>query len=134
MEILFFYLIEDSASVLSNLSLVWWFLGVLVTAALAVLGLMAKNRKEIYSTQKEVSAANKQLVNTRDVELADCREDLEETKKNCERVSSEYKTVVGLKIEELLKFWERKEEREAHWENVEAENRRLKRRLEGKSD
>ncbi len=51
MEILLLLFAEDAAYSLPNLSVVWSVLGVMVLGALAILGLMAKNKQEIHLTE-----------------------------------------------------------------------------------
>jgi hypothetical protein len=131
---LIFILAEEAAKPADklpfDLNYVWGLLGILILAICAGLIVMSKTREEVQITEGKRADANEKLVKTRDVELSDCQKDLVECQKDLERLKLEYKTVVGIKIEELVKHWNNKIEFEARFENVENENRKLLRRLE----
>lgn len=114
----------------TGINAVWGALGILILVAFAILILLAKGKTEVQETNKQRADASDSLVKVRNTQLADAQKEKAVLSEELEDVTAELRTVTAIKIDELFKFWSDKEAKEAHWANVETENRVLHKRLE----
>lgn len=111
--------IKDFGGLLAFLSLV----------IISVVYLFSAKRKETHQAQKERADASEELLGTRDRQLNDCKAMCEECRDELEQTTGELRTVVSIKIEELISFWQEKEEIELENDTLRDQVRRLEKRL-----
>lgn len=111
-------------------------IGILLAVGLGALLLLSKKRQQTDEINEKRATASDALVKVRDTRIIDLekeldrhKDELNSHKEELEDVTSEYRTLMGIKLDELFKFWATKQDREAHWANVEDENIILRKRL-----
>lgn len=113
----------------TGVNALWAMMVILITGAISILILLAKRKDMTQDLLTKRADASDALTKTRDQQLADCMKAKGLVEDELEEITAEYKTVVSIKLDELFKFWQTKEDNEAHWLNIEDENRVLKKRL-----
>jgi hypothetical protein len=113
----------------SGINAVWGALLILILIGGAVLVLLAKRKDETAITNEKSSQANAALVIVRDKQLADAEKKNLTLEEELEDVTAEYKTVVSIKIDDLIRWFMFYQDKEAHWRNVEEENILLKKQI-----
>jgi Ca2+/Na+ antiporter len=103
---------------------IWWVVALLFLVACALIVLLSRKREDVQQTNEKRATAAEGLVKTRDTELGDCRKEVEKLKEDKADVESEYKTLAGINIHELARFWSEKERVEADLAFAQSENRR----------
>lgn len=102
------------------------FLIALFLSLLALAGIFAAlligGRKEVSGLQLARADAAEGLVKLRDTTIIERDKEVEALELELEEVTAEHRTLVGIKVAELLEFWQVKE-------LIEAENKDLKRDL-----
>lgn len=102
----------------------------LVLSFLGVVALLTAAYLVVRSTTlKQTLEAQKELLATRDKQLADAIKEKEDAQSDLKALSLEYKTIVGIDVDKLMAYWARKEREEIDKEELRDENARLVTRL-----
>lgn len=120
----------------SSIGVVWAVVVVLIAVVFGTIILLSKNILFAQETDKKRADASDNLIKTRDIQITDIKAELDTLKEEFEELTVEYRTIAGIKIEELI-IWQTKHKQDildresemAKMENVQSENRRLKLRL-----
>lgn len=126
--IIFLIVLQETGMSLSNLFNV--IAGVVIFVMMvvgAILIIISTRRKETYETETKRADANKGLAETFERKLEVLQKDKNRTDEELEGVTAEYRTLVGIDVAQLMKFWAIKEEIEARNADLEAEIRVLRR-------
>jgi hypothetical protein len=126
---LFMFLLFSGESWWDGINAVWGALLILLLIGGAVLILLAKRKDETALTNEKSSQANAALVAVRDKQLQDVEKRNLTLEEELEDVTAEYKTVVSIKVDDLIRWFMFYQDKEAHWRNVEEENILLKKQL-----
>jgi dynactin complex subunit len=102
---------------------VWWVIIVLLGLGIALIILLSKKREDVQVTNEKRAIAAESLVKVRDTELADCAKGKERLLTEVGDLESENKVLVGIKISELMKFWENKTQIEEEIETLKSQLR-----------
>lgn len=113
----------------SGINAVWSLLVILVMVGLAILVLISRQRVETHVIDQKRADASDKLVETRDRQISDLERENLKINEELEDVTAEYRAVLSIKIDELVKHWEAKQDCEIKWANTESENKQLHRRL-----
>ena len=113
----------------------------IVAGILLVMGagliIFSKRKDLVHTTETKRADSNEKLIKTVETEKQYVERERDKAiserdraREDIDSIKREYKSLVGIDINMLMKFWEQKQQIEAHTEKIEAENRRLKIRLE----
>ena len=118
----------------SGINAVWGLLGILLLVGAAVIVILSKKKDETAITNEKSAQANAALVVVRDKQLEDFQKKLTGTEEELEDVTAEYKTVVSIKIDDLVRWFMYYQDKEARWRNIEEENVLLKKQIAAARD
>lgn len=102
---------------------VWWVIIILLGLGIALIILLSKKREDVQVTNEKRATAAESLVKVRDTELLDCNKGKERLLAENTDLESENKVLVGIKISELMKFWENKAQIEEEIETLKSQLR-----------
>lgn len=114
----------------AGINAVYGVLLILIAAAIGVIILLSTRRRETDTINEKRAVASDALVKVRDIRIIDLEKEVKDHKEELEETTSELRTITGIKMDELFKFWATKSDKEAHWANIEDENVALKKRLQ----
>lgn len=113
MLIFIFLFIQNAADAKSDLTFLWWILGVVLLIGAALIILLSKRKEHIQDTETKRANSNADLIKTRDIEICDLKNKIARLEADIESVTIEYKTLVGIDIAKLFNYWTIKENKEA---------------------
>lgn len=93
--------------------------GFLILIGGSIIIILARRRDTIDDVQKKRNEANEGLIKVRDTELSDCKKQCEKCNEELEDITAEHRTLVGLKVTELLGHWADREDLLARLEKAE---------------
>jgi cell division protein FtsI/penicillin-binding protein 2 len=106
----------------NGINAVWGLLIILIMVGMAVIVLLAKRKDETALTNEKSSQANAALVAVRDKQITDLEKKVVTLEEELEEVTAEYKTVVSMKVDDMIRWYQYYQDKEAHWRNVDEEN------------
>lgn len=117
--------------------LAWWQsittvyvgLGVVVAVLISLVTFLSLNRKEIQQTDRERATSSEGLVKTRDIQILDLEKKCRKQAEELEDLTAEHRTLIGINLDLLFKYWAVREHEIADKERVISENRVLRIRL-----
>lgn len=113
----------------AGINAVWGLLLVLILIGGAIIVLLSKRKDETAITNEKSSQANAALVIVRDKQITDLEKKKQALEEELEEVTAEYKTVVSIQIDNLVRWYMYYMDKEAHWRNIEEENILLKKQI-----
>jgi len=102
---------------------IWWVVLLLFLAVAGIITLLVTRQGKVEATQEKRAIAAEGLVKTRDAEKAQLEKELAKAQENCNEVEAEWKTLVGVDIDKLMKFWAEKERIEGEIEFLKSQLR-----------
>jgi cell division protein FtsI/penicillin-binding protein 2 len=113
----------------NGINAVWGLLIILIMVGMAVIVLLAKRKDETALTNEKSSQANAALVAVRDKQITDLEKKVVTLEEELEEVTAEYKTVVSMKVDDMIRWYQYYQDKEAHWRNVDEENTLLRKQI-----
>lgn len=113
----------------SGVTIVYAALGIIVAGLISLVTFLSLNRKEIQQTDKERATSAEGLVKTRDIQISDLEKKVGRQGEELEDLTAEHRTLIGIDIDLLFKYWAIREHEIADKERVLSENRILRIRL-----
>lgn len=105
--------------------------GLLTMIGGTIVVLLLRAKTEVGTIQLDRANAAEALVKTKDAVILGLEAKIEELEEELESVTAEHRTIVGITIADLMKFWAQKESIEAQIEDLEHEIRVLRLRKDG---